>query len=160
MLSIGFTAVTVQLNRKQLNFSAIISCTKRFQEIIGQLKSADPALKAGTVKRYVDLCNEELFYFKHKYLPDEIIDEWLEGMIYYLPHITKNSQNVNEEPTCLREIHDEGLLDDYPRLKDTFTVSRAYNLGEKSDRDALISGIKQRLEMQEKNKGFWSRVRT
>lgn len=112
----------------------------------------------GAAKRYVDLCNEEIFYFKHNYLPNEIVDEWLEGMIYYLPHLTEDGQNLNEDDSCLRQIHNESLLDDYPRLTHAFTVSRMYDLGRKPDREALIRSIRQRLELQEKSKNFRDRI--
>lgn len=95
-LSILYSLRSVQLSRKQLNFAAIISCTEPFQTIISELKSSNTSVEMGAVKRYVDLCNEELFYFKHNYLPNEIVDEWLEGMIYYLPHLTEDGQNLKK----------------------------------------------------------------
>jgi hypothetical protein len=41
----------------------------------------------------VDLCNEELFYFVEGYLPQEVIREWLTGMVLYLPHYDYASRN-------------------------------------------------------------------
>jgi hypothetical protein len=157
-LSILYSLRSVQLSRKQLNFAAIISCTERFQAIMPELQSDDTAVKVRATKRYIDLCNEELFYFKHNYLPNEIVDEWLEGMIYYLPHLTEDGQNLNEDDSCLCQIHIENLLGDYPRLKDAFTVSRKYNLGQKSDREALVTSVRRKLELQEKSKSLRDRI--
>jgi hypothetical protein len=144
-LSLAYVAYTYHLNKKQLNFSVITSCTERFQRIMGQLKAANEAERKFTVKQYIDLCNEELFYFKHKYLPDEIIDEWIDGMIYYLPHYM-GEKNVNESSDYLKEIIEFNLLEDYPKIKKAFKVDRPYNLSEEEDRKDLVNSVKRKLK--------------
>ena len=64
-----------------------------------KLKSQDKNERQEAIKQYIDLCNEELFYFKHGYLPEEIVNEWLDGMIYYLPHFD-GEKNVNNDECC------------------------------------------------------------
>lgn len=144
LMSLFATALALQLSRKQLSFSAITNCTARFQAVLPELRSSDVSIKIDAVRRYVDLCNEQAFYIKHKYVPDEIADEWLEGMIYYLPHF-KNGENVNTDESCLSEIIEHELLDDYPRLKNAFTVSRAFDLGQFAERRALVRLVKRNL---------------
>ena len=144
LMSLFATALALQLSRKQLNFSAITSCTARFQAALPELRSSDVSVKIAAVRRYVDLCNEQAFYIKHKYVPDEIADEWLEGMIYYLPHF-KNDENVNIDESCLGEIVEHGLLNDYPRLKNALTVSRTFDLGRFAERRALVKLVKRHL---------------
>jgi hypothetical protein len=143
--SLAFTAYTYYLNKKQLSFSVIISCTERFQAIMATLKSSAGEGRLSAIKQYVDLCNEELFYFKNKYLPDEVVDEWLDGMVYYLPHFNGN-EDVNQNPDCLKEISKENLLADYPRVKDAFTVNAVYKVESKSERRRLIERIKKNLK--------------
>ena len=143
--SLAFAAYTYYLSKKQLNFAVIISCTERFQRIMAQLKSTDEEERTRAVKQYVDLCHEELFYFRHKYLPDEIIDEWLDGMIYYLPHYVGDN-NENQNPDYLREIEDLNLSEEYPKLKEVLSVKQAYNVTDKTQRKELVRAVKRNLK--------------
>jgi len=142
--SLAVAAYSYLLNRNQFNFSVITSCTERFQRIMFQMKLSDGTEKEMALKQYIDLCNEELFYFKNKYLPDEVIYEWIEGMIYYLPHYL-NSKNVNLEETA-KEIDKANLLDGYSRIKNAFTVDREYNLEHIQERERLISLIRRNIK--------------
>jgi hypothetical protein len=143
--SLAFAAYTYYLSKKQLNFAVIISCTERFQRIMAQLKSADEEERKRAVKQYVDLCHEELFYFRHKYLPDEIVDEWLDGMIYYLPHFV-GDDNKNRNPDYLREIEDLNLSEEYPKLKEVFSVEKPYDVTDKNQRKELVRVVKRKLK--------------
>lgn len=143
--SLFYTARTYRLNESQFNFTVIVSCTERFQQIMAELKSKEDGKRFGAVRRYVDLCNEELFYFSNKYLPDEVVDEWLEGMVFYLPHLDPKGQNLN--PHCLQEIVEHDLLDDYPRIKRAFSVNRHYDLSAQHDMELLIAHVKRKIEL-------------
>jgi hypothetical protein len=135
------------LSKKQLNFAVIISCTERFQKIMAQLKlNVKDEERIQIIKLYIDLCNEELFYFKNKYLPDEIIDEWIDGMIYYLPHYNSDGRNLNENESCLLEIIENNLLHDYPRIKESFKVHKEFNLSKYEDKKELIKIVKANLK--------------
>jgi hypothetical protein len=61
--SLAIAAYSYYLGKKQLNFAVIINCTERFQKIISQLDSNDPTEKEKAIGLYIDLCNEELFYW-------------------------------------------------------------------------------------------------
>jgi hypothetical protein len=143
--SLAFTAYTYYLNKKQFNFAVIISCTERFQKIMAQLKSANEEERKRAVKQYVDLCHEELFYFRHDYLPDEIIDEWIDGMIYYLPYFV-NGENKNQGSDYLKEIEESELLEEYPKLREAFSVEDIYDLTDKNQREKLVRAIKGNLK--------------
>ena len=84
-LAFFVAALTYLIHRNSLNFTMIMSCNQRFQDIMGDLEDRDKTKKQRAKTRYVDLCNEQLFYFKNGYLPREVIEEWLESMIDYLP---------------------------------------------------------------------------
>jgi hypothetical protein len=94
--SIVYAVRSYRTARGHLGFEVIQSCMIRFQSIIGDLESSKTT--GGTVhdlrathvgraisKRYIDLCSEELFYFQMGYVPEEIMDEWIDGMLSYLP---------------------------------------------------------------------------
>ncbi len=108
-----------------------------------KLKSTKEEDRQEAIKQYIDVCNEELFYFKHGYLPKEVVNEWLDGMIYYLPHF-KDGENVNKDEDCLNEIAE--MLHEYPRIKEAFKVSREFNLSEYEERKELIKIIKTNLK--------------
>lgn len=153
--SLIYAAHSYKTSQKQLNFAVIVSCTERFQKIMPQLKSENAGERQCAIKAYIDLCNEELFYFKHKYLPEEIVEEWIDGMVYYLPQFegkfdaeeleqeTKNNQELPEQ------IAEQKLLAEYPRIKEAFTVGRYYDVSKKSERMELINRIKLNLESLE-----------
>ena len=122
--SLMYAAYSYKTSQKQLNFAVIVSCTERFQKIMPQLKSQDADERQRAIKAYVDLCNEELFYIKHNYLPEEIVNEWLDGMIYYLPHF-RNGENLNNSEHCLKEI-DAKMLEEYPQIQKAFEVNNDF----------------------------------
>lgn len=137
--ALAFAAYTYHVSRKQLNFAVIVSCTERFQKIMPDLKSGN----TDAVKQYIDLCHEELFYFKHKYLPDEIVLEWLDGMVFYLPHFHGESELNTEESFLVTLNHP--LLDDYPRIKYTFAAPKEYKITDPDERKELVRELNKRL---------------
>jgi hypothetical protein len=134
---------TYRLSRSQFNFAVMISCIDRFQKIIAQLKYGNEQDREKALTQYIDLCNEELFYFQSRYLPDEVIIEWLEGMIQCLPLFNAKGDNVN--PTCLPGIIEQGLLTNYPRIRKAFTVNELLDPKSDSQRQELTSLIKKNL---------------
>ena len=119
-----------------------------------QLKSEDVIERERAIKAYIDLCNEELFYFKYKYLPEEIVEEWLEGMIYYLPTI-KNGKVVEESKHYLKDIDDE-TLEEYPQVRNAFEIRdkseyEDFDYEKRSHRKILIENIKSNLKNKNSN---------
>jgi hypothetical protein len=142
-IAIAYAARAYRLSRNQFGFAVMTSCVDRYQKIITQLKYGKDQDKVIALGQYIDLCNEELFYFQKKYLPDAVRDEWLEGMINYLPYFNEKGDNLN--PGCLPEIIKQNLLADYPRIKRTFTLPHGYDLSEEIDRKELIAQLKKNL---------------
>lgn len=95
-------------------------------------------------KRYVDLCNEELFYCEAGYVPEVVVREWLNGMTDFLPHY--HGRVVSGPFTkTFDEMVDYQLLDSYPRVKRVFSVGRPYDLAVSSERVKLISELSRNL---------------
>lgn len=118
-------AITLLVHRNQLNFEVIASCTERFQRIMADLESEDHATEERAKRRYVDLCNEELFYFRSGYLPSDVMEEWLDGMIDYLPLFDDVTGEVRPDHPGIVE---PDLLEGYPRIKGVFAVDGSYDL--------------------------------
>jgi hypothetical protein len=147
-IALGVATFTYYLNRHQFRFAVMTNCIDRYQKLIAQLnygKSQDKNIALG---QYIDLCNEELFYFQKKYLPTPVVDEWLEGMVNYLPLFNVKGDNLNSR--CIPEILEKDLLADYPRIKRTFTVSRDYDLSKESEEKELIAQLKKNLYRKSK----------
>lgn len=144
VIAVVWGVLTYRVTQRQFNFSVMISCIERFQEILPQLSSSDPEEKLLAIRRYVDLCNEELFYFKNGYIPDEVIDEWIEGMAFYLPWFDASGKNLN--PKTFPEIINQNLLTGYPRIRYTFTLTRYYDLDIPNEKYKLIDSVKQNLK--------------
>ena len=120
-IAILFAVRSYSISRKQLNFAALESCIKRYRDHFLDLNHESPESK---VIRYVDLVNEELFYFQHRYLPFDVAEEWIDGMIEHLPIYDKSGIVLN--PGYFIPVIDaQKILDQYRfrRVKKTFTIS-------------------------------------
>jgi len=123
---IGMTALffgyrTHRISYKQLNFQIVDRCTSH--QVMHQLHK-EPE-NPDSVAAYLGLCNEEIFYFKHRYLPEDIIIEWIEGMTNSVPHWV-GDQNVNTHRHCIRYIFgkppfEQNLMLNYQRLRVAFS---------------------------------------
>lgn len=131
-----YAASSYLLQRQQLNFDVITNCTERFQNILPALRFEEDSQREEAQKRYVDLCNEQVFYFANGYLPPDVIAEWLDGMVLYLPH-------RNGEEWCSAEQHSvrPELLRDYSRLQGILQVGRRYDTNCKEQREELVGEI-------------------
>ncbi len=143
-LSIVIGVWTYILSTKQFRFEVMISCIQRFQDIFPNLQSADSEKKNRALQQYIDLCNEELFYFKQKYVPDEVVKEWLDGMISFLPLYNPNGEPVTKG--LYPEIEARNLLEHYPRIRKAFQIPKSYDLKRPSDRMEIIKAIRGNLK--------------
>jgi len=89
-------------------------------------------------KRYVDLCNEQVFYFRSGYLPREVMEEWLESMVDYLPLFDDVTGETRTD--CPGYVEPE-LLKGYPALRTFFVVGASTAPTSPGDRQALIRWI-------------------
>lgn len=111
-------------NLIQFQFSVMLSCVERFQKLFPELLGKEKDI--WRIREYIDLANEELFYFQRGYIPKEVIVEWLDGMLLYLPvYVLGSALPVNYELLPYPEIHDQKLLAGYPRLKKAFKIESA-----------------------------------
>jgi hypothetical protein len=116
--------------RDTLYHEVITSCTSRFQELSPKL--AQLPLSKEAVQKYLELCNEELFYFESKFLPQPIIDEWLDGMLSFILLRRKDGSLFQlQEPRPAPEsdasppfsAEHRQLLENYPRLDYAFQLT-------------------------------------
>lgn len=123
-IGVWFSYSQSRINRKQLHLNTISRCITEFRGY--NLLSANPDKK--TVSSYIDLINEELFYFKHDYLPKEVAFEWIDGMIDFVPLTNKLEEILNPQDCLLllRENRTE-FFKNYPRVKNAFTISGSYD---------------------------------
>ncbi len=149
-------AATFLVHRNQLNFDVITNCNQRFQEIVVDLKAGDGPQEKRARERYVDLCNEELFYFANGYLPREVIEEWLEGMFDYLPLFDDKSKKVRPEHSWIVE---PGMLEGYPRIKEAFTVEVPHGSKVLYQRKALAQQIGKKVRPEPVLLVLWRDIR-
>ena len=116
----------ININRKQLHFDTIARCIEEFRKLDNLLGNAanEPQLL-----KYIDLVNEELFYFQHNYLPKVIALEWIDGMLDYLTLLDTNSDVLNKGNCIpLLQIKHDFYLRDYPRIVHSFTIRQDHDL--------------------------------
>ncbi len=143
-VGIFVAAITLLVHRNQLNFQVIANCTERFQSIMADLESGDDAIVKRAKRRYVDLCNEQLFYFRNGYLPREVMEEWLDGMVYRLP-LWKAPEAEEVHPEHPGEMEEE-LFKEYSRIKEAFAVVEPCDLASPRERTALVRQLRIRVE--------------
>lgn len=119
-IAILLAARDYSISRKQLHLSALQGCISRFRDDFLDLS---PDSSPEKVIDYLDLINEELFYFEHQYLPLEVAEEWIDGMIQMIPLFGPDGQPLAGDQ-YLPQIQANSMLDWYrfKRIKLTFTL--------------------------------------
>ena len=141
-LIILVAAAAYLVHRRQLNFNMIMNCNQRFQEIFVDLEDDNPQGQHAK-RRYVDLCNEQLFYFKNGYLPREVFEEWLESMIDYLPLFDSVTGRMRPD---YPGVVDPGLLEGYPTIKRIFVLDGPYDLTLRDQRIAFVRRLGKKVK--------------
>lgn len=143
-VGIFLAAVTLLVHQRQLNFEVIASCTERFQKIMVDMDSKDEVARGRAERGYVDLCNEQIFYFQNGYLPGEVMEEWLDGMVYRLP-LWKAPEAEEVHPEHAGQMG-KGLFEEYSRIREAFAVDEPCDLESPGERRALVRRLRRRVE--------------
>ncbi|MEL6674111.1 MAG: hypothetical protein AAFR61_18040 [Bacteroidota bacterium] len=116
------------VSQKQLNFSALESCIRRFREDFSDLSESSPEEQS---LDYLEFINEELFYFEHGYLPFHIADDWLERMLSFLPVYGPDGNIVLQPIYSLPGLEEHKWLDKYSfrRVRKVFTLKDPSKVG-------------------------------
>lgn len=149
--AIVFAAIQIKINRKQLFLSTITKCVSDFREL-GQLSK--DTKDTHILNKYVDLTNEELFYFQHKYIPKDVSKEWIDGMIDFMPLTTIDGKVLNADYAIEYLVKNRTtVFQNFPRILNAFEVPDSYDIN-------LIysTDISQRLERVKERKRLISRV--
>ncbi len=123
-VAIIFAAAQIWVNRKQLFLSTIVKCVSDYRYFLGMEKDCQDVHK---IIRYIDFCNEELFYFKHGYILNKIAYEWIDGMINYLPLRNSEGKILNQQHCLNYFLENSEALIKYPRVQWAFELRGRYN---------------------------------
>ncbi len=112
------------IEKKNLNFTAVQHCIKVYKENYQNIGVND----IDKIKQYTSFINEELFYFEKKYLPYSIADEWLDGLIDFVPVFNSSGTFVNEMKALPNVVHEvmDGKMPS--RIRRIFTIRGDYNV--------------------------------
>lgn len=101
--------------QEQFKFTVMLSCIDRFQQLMPIIRHDDQDIDR--LRKYIDLTNEELFYFQRNYIPKEVIVEWMDSICDFIPIYSKDLKTpLNYSNSAVKIIHDQGLMKGYPRL--------------------------------------------
>lgn len=142
--SIFWAMYTFTFSRNQFHHEVMISCIERFQSIIPDLNPEAIDREIDALHKYIDLCNEELFYFKGNYMPKEVAIEWLDGMIAYLPLFDERGFVLSNGK--FNEIIECNMLENYPRIRKAFRISSLPNMKDAEARKRCIETILKNLK--------------
>jgi len=98
--AVGITVaiLTYLLNRKKMYFQTMQRCIMDYRKIMHEHQSTNNKSDKMSIALQHDLFglfNEQLFYIKRKYVPDEISKEWLKTIIETLRDKEEKAPNVN-----------------------------------------------------------------
>ncbi len=146
-ISLVIAVIQIKINRKQLNLSVIEKCINDFRSIDGLSIETN---KVVVVKKYIDLVNEELFYIQRGYLPLDISKEWVDGIIDYIPILDRQTKEILNRGNSFKLLNDDlNILDAYPRIRHTFSVSKSYDFSKiyNPQSEFLVERVKARKEL-------------
>ena len=141
-LSLVTATIAYLLSRKSLQFSVMIACIERFQDLLPSLDSDEVAER--DVLRYLDLCNEELFYFKQRYLRNEVALEWIDGMVRFLPLLNETTKSPWDGQSYLAA--SDKLIQKFPRVQYAFSTPALPNLATQEARRRYIERVLNRAQ--------------
>lgn len=120
-----FAVIQITINRKQLFQSTISKCIDNFRELGALTRKTSDSQQ---IFKYIDLTNEELFYFQNNYIPKVIMKEWIDGMIDYIPIKDKNGNILNKK-YCIKKLAEKQheLFRNFPRIQNAFEVKNNYD---------------------------------
>jgi hypothetical protein len=141
IIGFGFIYLAHRQSQNQFKFTVMLSCIDRFQHLSPLLRGDNDDISR--LKRYVDLTNEEFFYFQREYIPKEIMVEWMDSIVDCFPiYVNGSDIPINYDRLPFKQIHDENLLKGYPRLMKAFTLNREMITADKAN---LIKTVAQNL---------------
>lgn len=123
VIAIVYAFFAFKTGRQQFHFSVLDRCIGVFQDNFIHL---DKQTEGAIISKYIDFVNEQLFYFEKGYAPPEVIDEWIDGMIDYLPLFNQKNEVINSA-YCLPQFLTLRLLKRYPRIGMAFKLKGNYN---------------------------------
>jgi hypothetical protein len=144
IFSVIWAFIAFKVFKKQFHHEVMVSCIERFQLIIPALASDVTDEKLDGLRKYIDLSNEELFYFKGNYIPKEVAVEWLDGMISFLPLFNERGDVISNGNFA--EIIENKMLEGYPRILKAFRISKLPNMENADDRKHCIETILKNLK--------------
>lgn len=109
-------------SKKQIHFTTIEKCINDYRSLYHKYEEKYNNPKF--LDQYLDLVNEELFYIENGYLPKEVAEEWIDGMIDYLPFIMKgNFISSLKFVQFDNQLNTEKQLFSFPRILKFITIS-------------------------------------
>ena len=126
LIGILFAVRAFVINKKLLYLSTINNCVNQFRQTPSIKKDSTDI---DSIANYIDLVNMELFYFQYNYLPKEICDEWLDGIINVMSLFDKHGNVLNSEYVNASLVNNHAqLLANFPRIRKVLTVSAKYDI--------------------------------
>ncbi|MFC4635792.1 hypothetical protein ACFO3O_17915 [Dokdonia ponticola] len=157
--------ISYAFSKKQMHFSTMDKCTKSYKDFL----TLNSEIEDEIALEYIELVNEEFFYFENNYLPIEVMIEWIDGMIGFLPFYNKNGEFVKSRVLGYLKVEENAnnLLYNYPRVRNAIQLTDKIDFDKvylpvmdkkkrkkrKKERDKLIYNIITNLKI-----GIWSRI--
>ncbi len=95
------------------------------------------------LQQYYELVNEQMFYFQVKYLPMDVIIEWMDGILdNVIIRKFRNGPEAINKRAELESIKNSAKQDIFPRLKSAFTIKSGIDYTPAFDKEKTQNMLK------------------
>jgi hypothetical protein len=122
VIVIVYTVRGYSLSQNQFKFGVMTHCLDRYYAVMFEqsgLKNTDSDM---WFQQYCELINEQMFYFQVKYLPLDVIIEWLDGILDFVIIRKAGSNEVINSEVVKDSDRIVVKQEFFPRLKAAFTI--------------------------------------
>jgi hypothetical protein len=123
------------LSQNQFKQEVMTHCLDRYYVVMFDKKYQINKEPDTWLQQYFELVNEEMFYFQVKYLPMDVIIEWMDGIIDNVVIRNAATLEVINERSLMEPIKGSHKQDGFPRLKNAFTLRSGVDYGAAFDKE-------------------------
>lgn len=122
VVAIVYSIRNYGLSQSQFRHGVMTHCLGRYYAVMFDNKEQTNTDPDRWLQQYFEFVNEEMFYFQVKYLPMDVIIEWMDGILDNVIIRKAGSLEVINEGSLVDSIKNSVKQDGFPRLKNAFII--------------------------------------
>jgi hypothetical protein len=123
------------LSQNQFRQGVMTHCLNRYYTVMFDKKGEKYSDPDVWLQQLFELINEEMFYFQVKYLPMDVIIEWMDGILDNVIIRKAGSAEIINERALVDIIKNSVKQSCFPRLTNAFTIKSGVDYSPAFDRE-------------------------